>query len=185
MLIYCIFNKYKFYYFLIMNRINKQKNIKRFRNLLNQKPLQEILNIPKKISKNQEISINISSINSKNNEIYLDINLVKYYETIYFDTLPLEINEHIKSFCKDTIDIKILIEYPLIYPYYVPEWVLLICNNNIFKKTKLSIVNYFLEKIKRHNEINKQLYYNCLHPEKDILGFIILINNFDELYKIN
>ena len=111
-----------------MNRINKQKNVRRFRNLLNQKPLQEILNIPKKISKNQEISIKISSINNKNNEIYLDINLVKYYETIYFNALPLEINEYIKSFCKDTVDIKILIEYPLIYPYYVPEWVLLICN---------------------------------------------------------
>lgn len=158
--------------------------IEKFRKNIFKKPLQELLNIPinKVINDNTELYIDVPFISKNNDEIHLTLKLIHKYKPFYLHFLPPEINEIVGSFMKDIIYLEFIISYPENFPFIAPYWSLYKYKCSI--NTKYNIFQYYQNKIDYHNQINQQLIGTpSIYPEKDILGFIVIINHFDGIFK--
>ena len=169
--------------------------IEKFRDNISKKSIQEILNIPiKKVlqitnknennnENNNEFLIMIPFISKKNDEIHVDIKFIHHYKPVYLHFLPPELNEIITSFMNDIIYLKFAISYPEQYPFISPYWSL--DKYSCSFATNFNIMRYYQNKIDYHNQINQHLIGTpSIYPEKDILGFIVIINHFDEIFEI-
>ena len=155
----------------IMNR-----RIRCFRMLNEQTPIQEYMNIPKKEGNN---SLNIDIVNITNNKINLKIKYVHKYDGYYFEELPAEINNMIDKYLYETLIINISIHMPEIYPWRPARWSL---TNISTKKSKQRVLlNYYYDKIKYHNQLNREKWSIVISMEKDILFFISSIINFKDV----
>jgi len=157
--------------------------IEKFREDIMKKSLQNILNISISdvLNDKKEFYINIPFISKKNNEIYLSVKFVYNYDPIYFNYLPPEINELINSYMNTTIYLVFCIKYPELFPFRSPIWSIIKCYSSII--TSFNIKEYYQNKIDYHNKINKYLIGTpSIYPEKDILGFIIIINQIDNIF---
>ena len=159
--------------------------IERFKNDISNKSLQKILNIPinNVLNKENKFYITIPFISKKNDEIHVNIKFIHHYKPIYLHFLLPELNEIISSFMNDTLILNFIISYPINYPFQSPYWSF--DNYRCSIKTKFNIMRYYQNKLDYHNQINQRLTsLPSIYPEKDILGFIVIINHFYEIFEI-
>lgn len=160
--------------------------IKKFRDSLKSKPIQELLNIPlinNNYNSNREFHISIPYISEENDEIHIRIKFINNYKSFYLHFLPPEINEIISSFMNDTLILNFIISYPINYPFQSPYWSFDKYSCSV--ETKFNITRYYQNKLDYHNQINQRLVsLPSIFPEKDILGFVVIINQFDEIFNI-
>ena len=165
----------------MINRI-----IEKFREEITNKSIQTILNIPisKVINDDNELYIDVPFISKKNDEIHITLKYIHKYKSFYLHFLPPELNQIIASFMKDTIYLEFIISYPKNYPFISPYWSLNKCSSSIINTT-FNLSKYYQNKLDYHNQINQRLTGTpSIYPEKDILGFIVIINHFDNIFNI-
>lgn len=169
--------------------------IEKFRDNISKNTIQDLLDIPiKKVLQNtnkdvnmgvnkNEFHIMIPFISKKNDEIHMEIKFIHHYKSVYLHFLPPELNEIIDSFMNDIIYLKFVISYPENYPFISPCWSL--DKYSCSFATKFNIMRYYQNKIDCHNQITQYLIGTpSIYPEKDILGFIVIVNHFDDIFEI-
>lgn len=94
--------------------------------------------------------------------------------------LPYEINVLISEFLPSTIELKMMIYYGTSYPFLGPTWQVLECNDKLTGTNNIRL--YYDHIIECHNKINSSTDWSpAIGIEKDILSFIVKINNFEEI----
>jgi len=142
----------------------------RFQKLLANGPLEKYYNL----SNHLKIK---TCCSPEENNVIITIYYCSPEEFSKIKELPFEINCIIHSYLYNKIEIKILIIYPLEYPFCSPMWCLISTKHNI--KTTLNINRYYKYLIQKHNHKYKKYGSHAIGIDKDILEFIQQINHFE------
>jgi hypothetical protein len=94
--------------------------------------------------------------------------------------LPYDINCLVSEFLPSIIELKMSIHYCTNYPFSGPTWELLECNDKLTGTDNIRL--YYDYIIECHNKINSSEKWSpAISFDKDILSFVIKINNFEDI----
>lgn len=137
--------------------------------------LQENIGIPKDFKK---YTTNVSG-KQDSNRIVVEVEFCYKHDGYYFENLPPELNNKINDYLDDTLKLSFVLNIPTDYPFIPPIWILSDISTTI-SNYKL-LISYYSSKVISHNEINSKNWSPVILIDKDILGFINTIINFDEV----
>ena len=96
--------------------------------------------------------------------------------------LPPEINGLIAEYLPSYITLELRIDYTNTYPFDIPQWSLVSCNDRLASSLK-NAEEYYTYIINTHNSMHRSDNWSpAIDIDKDILQFMIRINHFDSLF---
>lgn len=137
--------------------------------------LQEKIGLPKD---HKKYTMNVYGKKDKN-RIILEVEFCYKHDGYYFENLPPELNNKINYYLDDKLKLSFVINIPTDYPFNSPIWILSDISTTIYNYKFL--ISYYSSKVIYHNEINSKNWSPVILIDKDILGFINTIINFDEV----
>jgi len=137
--------------------------------------LQEKIGLPKD---HKKYTMNVYGKKGKN-RIILEVEFCYKHDGYYFENLPPELNNKINDYLDDKLKLSFVINIPTDYPFNPPIWILSDISTTIYNYKLL--ISYYSSKAISHNEINSKNWSPVILIDKDILGFINTIINFDEV----
>ena len=129
------------------------------------------------------------SITVTNYNAYCDISIHYTHTQTAFDLvennireLPPEINGLIAEYLPSYITLELRMYYTNTYPFDIPEWSLVYCDDRLASSLK-NAKEYYRYIIHNHNSIYQNHNWSpATDIDKDILQFMIRINHFDSLF---
>jgi restriction endonuclease S subunit len=129
------------------------------------------------------------SITVSNHNTYCDISIHYTHTQTAFDLvahnireLPPEINGLVSEYLPSYITLELRIDYTSAYPFDIPKWSIVSCNDRLASSLK-NAEEYYKYIIYTHNSIYQQHNWTpTIDIDKDILQFMIRINHFDSLF---
>jgi hypothetical protein len=143
-----------------------------------------------KLNKNESIDSKI--IDRKTYyEIHINYKIIDNYDSVNYIRnnyigLPIELNRIIANFLIEYKYIKIAFTvqtttiFPFDFPYYPPNWSLLLIKSNMNTNYKLN--KYFKKLVDDYNKNNFIFWKYNIDLEADIKNFISFINHFNKIY---
>jgi hypothetical protein len=95
--------------------------------------------------------------------------------------LPPERNRAISEYLPSYITLTVRIDYTNTYPFTIPKWSLISCNDRLASSLK-NAENYYKYMVDIHNNAYMHNWSPAINIDKDILQFMIRINHFDSLF---
>ena len=124
-------------------------------------------------------------------EIHLNYKIIDNYDSVNYIKnnyigLPIELNRIIANYLIEYKYIKLAFTvqtttiFPFEFPYYPPNWGLLLTESNMNTDYKLN--KYFKKLVDRYNKNNYIFWKYNTELEEDIINFILFINHFNKIY---
>lgn len=124
-------------------------------------------------------------------EIHLNYKIIDNYDSVNYIKnnyigLPIELNRIIAYYLIEYKYIKLAFTvqtttiFPFEFPYYPPNWGLLLTESNMNTDYKLN--KYFKKLVDSYNKNNYIFWKYNTELEEDIINFILFINHFNKIY---